>query len=163
MSTKGANWPVQHTTLSTLRVLLLVILLTGMLGSGVELLLINHTENILQWVPLLLLLLAGLILGWHALERGPTSTRIIRGTMLAFIVAGFAGFYLHYQGSMEFKLESNPNLTGWALFWQAVRSKAPPLLAPGAMIQLGLIGWAYTYRHPTLLTETSSASKEKGD
>jgi hypothetical protein len=50
---------------------------------------------------------------------------------------------LHFQGSAEFKLESNPTLKGWELFWAAMRSKAPPPLAPGVMIQLGLIGLAF--------------------
>jgi hypothetical protein len=45
-----------------------------------------------------------------------------------------------------------------ALFWQAIRAKTPPLLAPGAMVQLGLLGLAYTYKHPLL-----QQSKKKGD
>ena len=78
------------------------------------------------------------------------STQALRWLMLAFVVSGLAGIYLHFQGSAEFKLESNPKLGGMALFWEAIRSKAPPLLAPGAMVQLGLIGLAYTYKHPAL-------------
>ena len=58
--------------------------------------------------------------------------------MIGFIAAGFAGFYFHYRGSVAFKLESKPSLKGWALFWEAMGSKAPPPLAPGVMIQLGL-------------------------
>jgi hypothetical protein len=34
----------------------------------------------------------------------------------------------------------------------------PPLLAPGVMMQLGLIGLAYTYKHPAL-----NGAKEKGE
>ncbi len=29
-------------------------------------------------------------------------------------------------------------------------AKTPPALAPGSMAQLGLIGLAYTYRHPDI-------------
>jgi hypothetical protein len=47
-------------------------------------------------------------------------------------------------------MESNPSLAGWDLVWQAIGGKTPPLLAPGAMIQLGLVGLAYTYKHPAL-------------
>ena len=36
------------------------------------------------------------------------------------------------------------------LLWQAIRGKTPPLLAPGALMQLGLVGLAYTYKHPAL-------------
>lgn len=136
--------------LSALRRFLLMILLLGMIGTGAELLLLSHIEGWRQWIPLALEALGIAVLGWHCTERGPRSTRAVRATMMAFIAAGFAGFYYHFQGSAEFKLESNPSLAGWALFWEAVRSKNPPSLAPGVMIQLGLLGLVYTYRHPAL-------------
>ena len=34
-----------------------------------------------------------------------------------------------------------------------VVSGATPTLAPGAMVELGLLGLAYTYRHPALGSE----------
>jgi hypothetical protein len=43
-------------------------------------------------------------------------------------------------------------LSGLALYQKAILAKSPPALAPGAMIQLGLIGLAYTFRHPALQT-----------
>jgi len=136
--------------LSALRRFLLAILLLGMIGTGAELLLLGHTEGWRQWIPLALKAFGLGVLGWHFAERGPRSTRAVRATMMAFIAAGFAGFYYHFQGSAEFKLESNPSLAGWSLFWEAVRSKNPPSLAPGVMIQIGLLGLTYTYRHPAL-------------
>src|SRR5207247_5374544 len=133
---------------SMIRAMLLMIFILGSVGSAAELLLLNHFESLLQWIPLLLILVSFVVFGWHAVRRTPGSTRAIQGAMIAFIAAGLAGFYFHYQGSAEFKLESNPSLTGWRLFWEAIRGKAPPALAPGVMIQLGLIGLGYTYRHP---------------
>jgi len=63
---------------------------------------------------------------------------------------------------MEFKLETNPSLVGWALVWAVLTGKAPPVLAPGAMIQLGLLGVVYTYKHPALLiTETLKSKQEQ--
>ena len=147
-------------TISIIRAFLLAILLLGLVGSGAELLLLNHVESLLQWIPVVLILLSFVILGWHAVRRTSASTRAIQGTMVAFIAAGLAGFYFHYQGSAEFKLESNPSLAGWQLFWEAIRGKAPPALAPGVMIQLGLIGLAYTYRHPALLASTKTELKD---
>lgn len=146
-----------------IRVMLLTIFILGSAGSGAELLLLNHFESLLQWIPLLLLLLSFVILGWHLVGGTPASTRAIQGAMIAFIAAGLAGFYFHYQGSAEFKLESNPSLAGWRLFWEAIRGKAPPTLAPGVMIQLGLIGLAYSYRHPTLLASTKTELKDRGE
>jgi hypothetical protein len=150
-------------TVSFIRVMLLTIFILGSLGSGGELLLLNHVESLLQWIPLLLILLSFVVLGWHLVGRTPASTRAIQGAMIAFIAAGLAGFYFHYQGSAEFKLESNPSLAGWRLFWEAIRGKAPPALAPGVMIQLGLIGLAYTYRHPALLASTKTELKDDGE
>jgi hypothetical protein len=66
------------------------------------------------------------------------------------IVSGALGIYLHYVATTEFQLEMDPSLRGFALFKKAIVAKAPPALAPGAMTQLGLIGLAYTFRHPSL-------------
>jgi cation transport ATPase len=162
-STPNSNVKVRKEegrTISIIRAFLLAILLLGLVGSGAELLLLNHVESLLQWIPVVLILLSFVALGWHAVRRTPASTRAIQGTMVAFIAAGLAGFYFHYQGSAEFKLESNPSLAGWQLFWEAIRGKAPPALAPGVMIQLGLIGLAYTYRHPGLLASTKTELKD---
>ena len=168
---KQPNTPTSHVegrnyddvrTISLIRAMLLTIFILGSVGSGAELVLLNHLESWLQWIPLVLILLSFVVFGWHAVRRTPTSTRAIQGTMVAFVAAGFAGFYFHYQGSAEFKLESNPALAGWELFWEAIRGKAPPALAPGVMIQLGLIGLAYTYRHPALLPLKETESKDRG-
>jgi hypothetical protein len=72
-----------------------------------------------------------------------------------FLIAGLAGFALHYQANMEFRLETNPSLSSWSLVWAVLSGKTPPVLAPGAMIQLGLLGLVYTYKHPALVTMKS--------
>ncbi len=135
---------------AVVRKFLLAILILGMLGSTTELILLKHTEDVRQWIPLTLLATALSVFGWHFVNANPVNLRLIHWLMIAFVASGLAGVYFHFQGSVEFKLESNPSLRGWALFWQAIRGKTPPLLAPGAMIQLGLIGLAYTYKHPVL-------------
>jgi hypothetical protein len=129
---------------------LLCILLFGFLGIGAELLLTDHTEDLLQWIPLILIAMALIVLGWHAADRRALSLRVFRGTMFLFIISGVAGVLLHYRGKAEFQLEMDPSLEGTALFRKAIRTKSPPALAPGVMIQFGLLGLAYTYRHPAL-------------
>jgi hypothetical protein len=47
----------------------------------------------------------------------------------------------------------------WELFWEVVRAKAPPAMAPAAMAHLGLIGLAYAFRHPALAR--SSAEQQR--
>ena len=136
--------------IGVVRKILCAILILGMLGTMTELLLLQHTEDARQWVPLVLLAVALGVFTWHGISRGWLNTQLIRWLMVAFVAAGLAGVYFHYQGGAEFKLESNPGLRGWPLFWAAIRAKTPPLLAPGAMVQLGLMGLAYTHKHPAL-------------
>jgi hypothetical protein len=136
--------------LAVVRKVLLAIVLLEMIGTTTELVLLDHTEDIRQWIPLVLLAMGFVAVIWQGINRSEFNTRLFRWLMISFIGAGLAGIYFHFQGSAEFKLESNPSLRGWPLFWAAVRAKTPPLLAPGAMIQLGLLGWIYTYNHPAL-------------
>lgn len=130
----------------------------GMAGTLTELILLRHTEDMIQWVPLALLGTAAAVLLWHSVNGDGASLRLMRWVMWGFVAAGLAGVYFHFHGSAEFKLESQPNLAGMALFWEAIRAKAPPLLAPGSMVQLGLLGLAYTYKHPAL-----RQANKKGD
>jgi hypothetical protein len=71
--------------------------------------------------------------------------------MLLFLVSCAAGILLHYRGDVEWKLEGDPSLRGLALFKAAIHG-AIPLLAPGAMLQLGLLGLAVTWRYPARST-----------
>ena len=132
-----------------IRAFLLIIFIIGLLGSGAELLLLEHTEDLRQWIPLTLLATGLLVLGGHGLLQGPVSLRVFQGTMALFVISGFVGIFFHYQGNVEFELEMYPTLAGWALFKKAMQG-ATPALAPGTMIQLGLLGLAYSYRHPAL-------------
>ena len=129
---------------------LLVIFLVGVVGAGVDLFLLEHFEDKLQLIPLALLGLSLLVLIWHVIHRGAASLRVFQVVMLLFVIAGLVGLVLHYQGSAEFQLEVNPDLNGSELFWKVIRAKAPPALGPGAMINLGLLGLAYGFRHPIL-------------
>jgi hypothetical protein len=70
--------------------------------------------------------------------------------MVLFILSGFIGLFQHYRAKAEFQLEVNPSLQGKALFWEAAKSLSPPTLAPGVMIQMGLLGLVWSYRHPSL-------------
>ena len=137
--------------IARLRQILLAILLLGLIGSGAELLLTGHSEDWRQWIPLILIGACLLTLIWNGLGRSSASLVWFRWLMAAFILAGFAGIYFHYLGSAEFKLESKPGLGGLSLFWEAIRSKTPPALAPGVMIQPGLLGLAYAYKHPSAI------------
>ena len=130
----------------TLRRFLLVIFLLGVTGISAELLLMGHYEDWYQQIPLMLAALSVAALVVLALKPGRTTIGLFRLVMGVFILSGVAGAVLHFQVNMEFQLEMDPSLSGAALYRKAILAKTPPALAPGAMVQLGLIGLAYTFR-----------------
>jgi hypothetical protein len=136
-------------TLSIIRGGLLIVLLVGLVGVLGELLLLEHVEDPWQRVPVFLLVAALIIVTWHGFDRGPLSIRVLQGTMILFVLAGAVGLLLHLKGNMEFELEMKPAMGGWTLLRESLMG-ATPALAPGTMVQLGLIGLVYTYRHPKL-------------
>ena len=136
-------------TEGTIRRILLVTLVLGIAGTTTELLLLGHFEDWRQLIPLLLLACALLVLAWHARERRAAPVRVFQGLMAVFAAAGVTGLALHYRGNMEFELEMYPTMSGFELFKKTITG-ATPALAPGTMVQIALIGLAYTYRHPCL-------------
>ena len=146
--------------LSVIRGGLLIVLLVGLIGVLAELLLLEHVEDPWQRVPVFLLIAALIIAGWHALDRGPLSVRFLQGTMILFVLGGAIGLLLHFKGNMEFELEMKPAMKGWTLIRESLMG-ATPALAPGTMVQLGLIGLVYTYRHPRLRRTTPSHSTRR--
>ena len=135
-----------------IRRLLLLILALGMVGTGSDLLLIAHYEGEWQLPPLVLIAVALPIVVWLTLRTRPGWLAIVllRVTMVLFMCVGALGVLLHYNGNREFQKEIDPGLSGLPLFVKVMTAKAPPALAPGVMVQLGLLGLVYTYRHPAL-------------
>jgi multisubunit Na+/H+ antiporter MnhB subunit len=129
---------------------LLAILSFGLMGAGIELILIEHYQSGIELVPLAAVALALIVVVWHGLTRHRLSIRVLQATMVLFLIVGLAGVGLHFRGAAEFQLEIDPGAGGWEIFKKAIRAKAPPVLAPGIMVQLALVGLAYVYRHPTL-------------
>jgi hypothetical protein len=136
---------VAEPTLLVIRRILLGILLIGLVGMGIELLFLQHDEEATQLIPLVLIAIALVTIAWHAGQGSPASLGMLQVTMVLFIAAGPLGMYLHYRANVEFQREVDPSITGQALFWKAIMAKTPPALAPGSMLQLGLIGLAYAY------------------
>lgn len=135
--------------LSTITKLLAAVLIFGMGGLLAELLLIAHYEDAAQWIPIGLLALGlitvifdlGVARGWTQLS--------IQLTMVLLVTAGALGIYFHFQGSREFQVEMDPHMSGTSLVWHVLRAKSPPTLAPGSMMQLGILGLGYSYLRRT--------------
>lgn len=130
----------------------------GFAGTVAELWLLEHTESFAQLAPFLVLFAAAGSMAWALIRPGRWSLRATQLATLAVAVVGAVGVYLHYSGNVAFELEMDPDRSGLALVREALKG-ATPSLAPGLMVQLGMLGLAYTYRHPGL---SSGEDPEKG-
>lgn len=117
----------------------------SLVGTGAELLLLEHTQDAWQLIPVALIGLALIAFAWFAASGSKLSQQVLRGVMLFFIISGVLGFALHYNGNMEFELEMYPSMKGTELIWETLKG-ATPVLAPGSMVATGLLGWAYTMK-----------------
>jgi hypothetical protein len=144
--------------LSTIRAVLLWTLLFGAAGMMAELLLIGHDESTSQLIPLLLLA-AGIVAG-VVVVAAPTAgrLRLLQGLMLLFLASGMVGAGLHYRGNAAFELEMSPSLSGVELVSKTFTG-ATPVLAPGSMSLLGIVGFVFTYRHPRLRSSRGDAEE----
>jgi hypothetical protein len=134
------------------RVLLLWVLLTGLVGTSVELLLLGHYEDRWQLAPLVVAGAAIAVFGWYGLSSSRRPVQCIRALSVLTVASAVAGIVLHYQANLEWELEVTPDLSGLPLFREVITG-ALPLLAPGAMAQLGLLGLLWSYRHPRLTAD----------
>ncbi len=131
--------PTVTENLTRLRRWLSLIFVGGSLGTGAELLLLDHTEGFWQRTPIVLLGAALAATVWTQLGNSVWNERVLSAILLLVVVSGLVGTFQHYRGNLEFELEIFPSLAGWELFWRTLKG-ATPTLAPGAMILLGLLG-----------------------
>jgi hypothetical protein len=134
--------------LARLRNILMALLVLGLAGVGAELVALAHYEDSWQVVPLVLIGLSFVVVAWHVVDGSRATIRMLRLVMLVLILSGLTGIVLHYRGNLEFQLEMDPSQSRWTLFTKVIQAHSPPALAPGVMAQLGLLGLAYTFRHP---------------
>src|SRR5260221_1891755 len=116
-----------------LRRWILLILVLGLIGTVTELVLLEHYEQPLQFVPLVLIVAAVGVLWWEFRRHDLASRRSIQVVMSLFLLAGFFGFAAHFQGSAQYQLQLNPDMRNWGLFEKILRAQDPPLLAPRLM------------------------------
>ena len=147
---------------AAIRRLILALVTFGIVVTTVDLMLLDHHEDVRQVAPLVANALAIVAILWHVTARSAASVQALRVVMAVFLVASLLGVVFHFQGNLEFQLEINAEQSAWDLFSKVMRAKAPPALAPGVMAQLGLLGLIYTYRHPAL-SSPSETDRSRGD
>ena len=104
------------------------------LGLLFELLLIEHVEAFLQLLPIIVLSLGVLIISLKL------NHPILQALSLINLMVGLVGVGLHLKSNMDFALELNPALSFWELSTRSFTG-ALPVLAPGSLISLALIGF----------------------
>jgi len=145
-----------HDSARFLRGCLLALLTLGLLGTALDLLLLKHYEDSWQLVPLFLIGVALVTIAAFVITKSALAIRVLQLVMIFCLVAGGAGLLLHYRSNAGLQREMDPTLSSWQIFRKAIRAQAPPAMAPAAMAQLGLLGLAFTYRHPALSSERFS-------
>ena len=131
---------VHDKRLSTIRTVIFVVLIFGIGGLLAELLLIAHYEDATQWIPLVLLAVGLVALAIDLVLARRWTQLLVQLTMVLVVATGALGIYFHFHGSREFQLEMDLQMRGTTLVWHVLRAKSPPTLAPGSMVQLGILG-----------------------
>jgi hypothetical protein len=135
--------------MTVIRLALLGIFILAAVGTLTELLLLEHFDSATQYIPLATIGLGLIGAAWCVVAGSPTSVRVFRGLMILLMASGIAGLALHYYGNAVFELDVEPEMEGWELFWKSMTG-ATPALAPGSLVQIGLVGLLYTWRHPAV-------------
>lgn len=119
-----------------------VTILFMLIGTGVELYLINHYEDYLQLIPLILIGLSLGIIVTLFFERSHFVMLTAKILLLLVALSGFYGVFLHLKANFEFEKEMKATESSWNLMVESL-SGALPALAPLSMVILALIGYAY--------------------
>ena len=103
------------------------LLVLGTAGVLVELVVLNHYADANQMIPVAVCATGLIVAAWLALAPGLVVVRVFQFVMLVYAGSAVVGATLHTVGDA-----------------------AAPVLAPGVLLQLGLLGLLATYRHPAL-------------
>ncbi len=128
-----------------------LLLLAGVmcLTTPVELLLLEHHEEPMQFLPFILCGL-GLTAVLAVLIRPQRVTiLLLRGVMSLVAMGGVLGVWQHLANNWGFALEIQPNASPTAAFIEALRG-ANPVLAPGILGVMAIIALLATYYHAAL-------------
>jgi hypothetical protein len=131
--------------LRRLRRFLLVLSLFLFGGALVELWLVGHTEEFVQWIAFVLAGAGALSVALTLLHFRASTVRILRVCMLVIALGSLVGMYLHFSGNVELAREIQPDSSTAQLVWRGLQG-GNPLLAPGVLAVAALLALSATYR-----------------
>lgn len=124
--------------------LVLSVLLFG--GALIELWLVGHTEDTIQWLAFVLAAAGALTAIARLFLSGRGIVRILRVAMVVVILGSLFGIVMHLIGNLEFEQEIQANAPTATLLWKALQG-GNPLLAPGILAVAAILAIAATYRY----------------
>jgi hypothetical protein len=128
-----------------LRRFLLVLSVLLFCGALVELWLVNHTEDLIQWLPFVLSIAGSLAALMVLFRPGRSSVQVLRVCMVLVALGSLFGIYEHVEGNIGFAREIQPNSPTFQLVMSGLRG-ANPLLAPGTLAVAAVLALSATYR-----------------
>jgi hypothetical protein len=136
-------------TLRQLRVFLLWVALSIFAATLVELILIEHTEEAIQWIPFVLCGV-GIPAVIAALARPTRATlTLLRAVMAIDGIGGLVGVGYHIWSNFTFEADIRPGAAALDLVLPALKGAAP-LVAPGMLLLAGVLAIAATVEHPAV-------------
>lgn len=124
--------------------LILSVLLFG--GALIELWLVGHTEDTIQWVAFVLAAGGALAAFARLFLESRGILRVLRLSMVIVILGSLFGVVMHLIGNLEFEQEIQANAPTATLLWKALQG-GNPLLAPGILAVAAILALAATYRY----------------
>ncbi len=124
--------------------LVLSILLFG--GALIELWLVGHTADKIQWLAFGLAGLGAIAALVVLFVPGRAAVRVVRICMVVVVLGSLFGIYEHVTGNIAFAREIQPDLPTGDAAWKGVQG-ANPLLAPGILAIAAVLTLSATYRH----------------
>ena len=125
-----------------LKQVLVLALLFMMIGSLLELYLLEHYEDTWQLIPILSVgttLVTLLILFF---KKTTKVVNLFKAVLILTALSGVYGVYLHLQSNFEFEQDMKPTASFWQLISESI-SGALPTLAPMSLVVLACIGYSY--------------------
>ena len=132
--------------LRRLRKFLLVLALSLFLGALVELWLVGHTKEFVQWIAFALAGAGALTVMLVLFRLSPATVRVLRVCMLVVALGSLFGIYQHVSGNVAFAREIHPDSSTSQLFWRGLQG-GNPLLAPGVLAVAAVLALSATYRY----------------
>ncbi|MEO8434923.1 MAG: hypothetical protein ABI596_08515 [Pyrinomonadaceae bacterium] len=129
-----------------LRRFLLVLSVSLFGGALIELWLVGHTKDTIQWLPFALCILGSLAVLLVLFRPGPGTIKALRICMAPVALGTLLGIYLHVEGNISFAREIEPNSPTTDLVLKGLAG-ANPLLAPGILAVAAVLAVAATYRY----------------